>query len=84
MKSEDLKNEAPWIILINNQCNAVFINKLFLLSSKNCITQILKTHNRKLYGKRNCGDNHKFKIKSVHFHKDLALLKISKVIKIPD
>ena len=78
VKSEDLKNEAPWIGLINGQCNAVFVNKQFLLSSKRCIE---KLNLRKLKFKRNCGGEKRksknMKVKKVDFFQDFALLKLA-------
>ena len=78
VKSEDLKNEAPWIGLINGQCNAVFVNNQFLLSSKRCIE---KLNLRKLKFKRNCGGEKRksknMKVKKVDFFQDFALLKLA-------
>ena len=78
VKSEDLKNEAPWIGLINGQCNAVFVNKQFLLSSKRCIE---KLNLRKLKFQRNCREKRKSKImklnRKVDFFQHFALLKLA-------
>ena len=83
VKSEDLKNEAPWIGLINGQCNAVFVNKKFLLSSKRCIETL---NLRKLKFERNCNKKKTAKSLKLHrkvdFFQDFALLKLASKVSI--
>ena len=87
VKSEDLKNEAPWIGLINGQCNAVFVNKRFLLSSKRCIETL---NLRKLKFERNCKEKTKEKKtakslklhRKVDFFQDFALMKLASKVSI--
>ena len=77
VKSEDLKNEAPWIGLINGLCNAVFVNRQFILSSKKCI-ETLNDGKEDLKFHRNCNDKKPKRLRrKIDFFQDFALLKLS-------